>query len=116
MNSLILFSMGRRWYKLVEVIKWNDCSAFIQKAFKEEFDLEMPRTTVSQAKISKEINKNELEVGDLVFQKQRENKPRWGLYDNGKFMHLLLKLGLLYLIYKMIFQKELLESTKRIID
>ena len=39
----------------------------------------MPRTTVSQAKIGKEINKNELEVGDLVFSKQGE-QTRWNLY------------------------------------
>ena len=44
-----------------------DCSGFIQKAFKEKFDLTMPRTTTLQSEVGKEIDKNELKSGDLVF-------------------------------------------------
>jgi cell wall-associated NlpC family hydrolase len=64
-----------------------DCSAFIQKAFEEKLSLEMPRTTLLQAKIGKEISKDELEVGDLVFFKTGKTK-HVGIYmENGKFMH-----------------------------
>ncbi|CAM3837313.1 NlpC/P60 family protein [Arcobacter cloacae] len=93
-----LFDFYSQWegvrYKLGGSNKSGiDCSGFIQKAFKEKFDLEMPRTTVSQSKIGKEIDKNELEVGDLVFFKTgRTNHV--GIYiDNGKFMHASTKIG-----------------------
>lgn len=70
-----------------------DCSAFIKKAFEEKFDLEMPRTTTLQSEIGKEIDKNELEVGDLVFFRTgRSNHV--GIYiENGKFMHASTKVG-----------------------
>jgi lipoprotein Spr len=81
-------------YKLGgESKKGIDCSAFIQKAFEEKFSLEMPRTTLLQAKVGKEINKDELEVGDLVFFKTGRTK-HVGIYmENGKFMHASTKSG-----------------------
>ncbi|QKF78692.1 NlpC/P60 family protein [Arcobacter defluvii] len=93
-----LFDFYSKWegvrYKLGgESKKGIDCSAFIQKAFKEKFDLEMPRTTLLQAKVGKEIKKNELEIGDLVFFKTGKSK-HVGIYiDNGKFMHASTKIG-----------------------
>ena len=44
-----------------------DCSGFTQKAFKEKFNLTMPRTTTMQSQVGKEIDKSELKSGDLVF-------------------------------------------------
>jgi cell wall-associated NlpC family hydrolase len=70
-----------------------DCSAFIRKAFEEKFDLEMPRTTTLQSEIGKEISKDELEVGDLVFFHTGRSK-HVGIYiENGKFMHASTKSG-----------------------
>lgn len=93
-----LFDFYSKWegvrYKLGgESKKGIDCSAFIQKAFKEKFDLEMPRTTLLQSNIGKEIKKDELEIGDLVFFKTGKSK-HVGIYiDNGKFMHASTKIG-----------------------
>ena len=70
-----------------------DCSAFIRKAFEEKFALEMPRTTLLQSEVGKEISKNELEVGDLVFFHTGKTK-HVGIYiENGKFMHASTKIG-----------------------
>lgn len=64
-----------------------DCSGFIKKAFEEKFSLEMPRTTTLQSQVGKEINKDELEVGDLVFFKTGRTQ-HVGIYiEDGKFMH-----------------------------
>ena len=64
-----------------------DCSAFIRKAFEEKFDLEMPRTTELQSEVGKEISKDELEVGDLVFFRTGRSR-HVGIYiEDGKFMH-----------------------------
>jgi cell wall-associated NlpC family hydrolase len=87
-----LYDFYSQWegvkYKLGgESKKGIDCSAFIQKAFKEKFDLEMPRTTILQAKVGKEISKDELKVGDLVFFHTGRTK-HVGIYmEDGKFIH-----------------------------
>ena len=87
-----LYDFYAKWegvrYKLGgESMTGIDCSAFIQKAFEEKLALEMPRTTLLQAKVGKEVNKDELETGDLVFFKTGRSK-HVGIYmENGKFMH-----------------------------
>ena len=87
-----LYDFYAKWegvrYKLGgESMTGIDCSAFIQKAFEEKLALEMPRTTLLQAKVGKEVSKNELELGDLVFFKTGKTK-HVGIYmENGKFMH-----------------------------
>jgi cell wall-associated NlpC family hydrolase len=93
-----LYDFYAQWegvkYKLGgESKKGIDCSAFIQKAFKEKLDLTMPRTTTLQSKIGKEINKDELEAGDLVFFHTGRTK-HVGIYmENGKFIHASTKSG-----------------------
>jgi probable lipoprotein NlpC len=70
-----------------------DCSGFIQKAFKEKFDLTMPRTTTLQSEVGKEIDKNELKSGDLVFFKTGEIN-HVGIYlEDGMFIHASTKIG-----------------------
>lgn len=65
-----------------------DCSAFIQKAYEHNFDIVLPRTTNSQADLGMQINKSQLEIGDLVFFKTSSNSNHVGIYlDNGNFMH-----------------------------
>ena len=87
-----LYDFYAKWegvrYKLGgESMTGIDCSAFIQKAFEEKLALEMPRTTLLQAKVGKEVSKNELELGDLVFFKTGKTK-HVGIYmEIGKFMH-----------------------------
>ncbi|MGM0520112.1 MAG: NlpC/P60 family protein [Campylobacterota bacterium] len=65
-----------------------DCSAFVQKAYKNSFDLNIPRTTRYQHKVGKYINKSSLRLGDLLFFKTGQDSRHVGIYlDNGKFMH-----------------------------
>jgi lipoprotein Spr len=64
-----------------------DCSAFIQKAFSEKFDLSIPRTTDMQSKVGKEIGKSELRSGDLVFFRTGDTN-HVGIYlEDGMFIH-----------------------------
>lgn len=64
-----------------------DCSGFIQKAFKEKFDMSVPRTTQMLSQLGKEINKNELKSGDLVFFKTGDTN-HVGIYlEDGMFLH-----------------------------
>ena len=70
-----------------------DCSGFIQKAFKEKFDLTMPRTTTLQSEVGKEIDKNELKSGDLVFFKSGEINLVGIYLEDGMFFHASTKIG-----------------------
>lgn len=71
-----------------------DCSAFIQKAYKKTLNIKIPRTTLLQSKIGKNIKKSQLRRGDLVFFKTGKNSRHVGIYlDNGEFMHASSKRG-----------------------
>ena len=96
--NLELFDFYSEWegvgYKLGGDSKNGiDCSGFIQKAFKEKFNLTMPRTTTLQSEVGKEIDKNELRSGDLVFFKTGEIN-HVGIYlEDGMFIHASTKIG-----------------------
>ena len=68
--------------------KGIDCSAFIQKAYKQTLDIKIPRTTILQSKVGKKVSKSQLQYGDLVFFKTGRNSRHVGIYiEDGKFMH-----------------------------
>lgn len=72
--------------------KGIDCSAFTQRIFKEKFDVNLPRTTLTQVKIGKHVKRSELEMGDLVFFKTGVRDRHVGIYmGNGDFMHASIK-------------------------
>jgi len=69
-------------------LKGLDCSAFVKRIY-EIFDIHLPRTSREQFRVGKEVNKSELEEGDLVFFKgQRVNGMHVGIYiGNKQFVH-----------------------------
>jgi len=72
-----------------------DCSAFVQKALAEQFNLQLPRSTIFQVQVGQTIKKDDLQIGDLVFFKTgRTNHV--GIYiEDGKFMHTSRKYGVI---------------------
>ncbi len=46
--------------------KGIDCSAFVQRTFREQFGLELPRSTSEQQDSGKSISRTQLRTGDLV--------------------------------------------------
>ena len=65
-----------------------DCSAFVQQAFKRQFNVLLPRNTYGQVKRGKTIPKNKLKTGDLVFFKTSSRVRHVGIYiNNNKFIH-----------------------------
>lgn len=96
--NLELFDFYSEWegvgYKLGGDSKNGiDCSGFIQKAFKEKFDLTIPRTTTEQSLVGKEIAKEELKSGDLVFFKIGEINHVGVYLEDGMFIHASTKIG-----------------------
>lgn len=69
-------------------IKGIDCSAFVKKIY-EIFNVDLPRTAREQFHIGKQIEKDQLEEGDLVFFKtRRNNNAHVGIYiGDNKFVH-----------------------------
>lgn len=65
-----------------------DCSAFVQRAFKDNFNLTIPRTTRSLAGYGKKVPRSSIRTSDLVFFKTGYNTRHVGIYlQNGDFMH-----------------------------
>ena len=62
-----------------------DCSAFTQTAFLDAYGISLPRSTAQQRYSGRQINKNELRKGDLVFFRRNHHV---GIYlGNNQFMH-----------------------------
>lgn len=96
--------------------KGIDCSAFTQKMFKEKFNLQLPRTTVTQVNIGKEIKKSELIPGDLVFFKTSKVDKHVGVYvGNGEFLHASIK-GIQYTKLDKPFYKDAYWTSRRVIQ
>ena len=65
-----------------------DCSAFVQKAFVEAYQMSLPRTTRQQSKQGVEMSWSDAQQGDLVFFKTRRRTYHVGIYlGNKQFMH-----------------------------
>ncbi|MFH2505188.1 NlpC/P60 family protein [Klebsiella indica] len=67
-----------------------DCSGFVVMTFRDKFSMQLPRETREQAEIGTEIDKSELQPGDLVFFKtgSGESGLHVGIYDtNNQFIH-----------------------------
>jgi cell wall-associated NlpC family hydrolase len=75
-------------YKLGgSTLRGIDCSAFVKKIY-EIFNIELPRTTREQFLIGKNVEKESLEEGDLVFFKRKGNSSHVGIYIGAnQFVH-----------------------------
>jgi lipoprotein Spr/probable lipoprotein NlpC len=65
-----------------------DCSGFVYITFKSRLGLHLPRTTWMQASLGREVSKNNLKAGDLVFFKTGKTSNHVGIYlERNKFLH-----------------------------
>lgn len=65
-----------------------DCSGFVHMTFKSRFGIHLPRTTHMQSQLGKEVRKNELRSGDLIFFKTGPGSRHVGIYlEKNKFIH-----------------------------
>jgi len=64
-----------------------DCSAFVQRTFREQFGMELPRSTYEQADFGKKIQHTKLLPGDLVFFRAGSTVRHIGIYlGNDQFV------------------------------
>lgn len=65
-----------------------DCSAFVQRTFREQFGMELPRSTYGQADVGKKIQRTKLRPGDLVLFRAGSTGHHVGIYlGNDQFVH-----------------------------
>lgn len=65
-----------------------DCSALVQRIFRDGLDLDLPRSTSGQALIGRRIDRDALKTGDLVFFKPSRSGRHVGIYlGEGRFLH-----------------------------
>ncbi len=65
-----------------------DCSGFVHLTFKSKLGMHLPRTTTMQSMVGREIRKNDLKAGDLVFFKTGTASKHVGIYlEKNKFLH-----------------------------
>ncbi|MDX1795249.1 MAG: NlpC/P60 family protein [Hydrogenovibrio sp.] len=68
--------------------KGVDCSAFVQKTFRQQFGLWIPRTTQKQLLTGMPVHHKDLQVGDIVFFQIGWQSHHDGIYlGNDRFMH-----------------------------
>lgn len=65
-----------------------DCSGFVHITFKSKLGMHLPRTTHLQSRMGREIRKNDLRPGDLIFFKTGPSSNHVGIYlEKNKFLH-----------------------------
>ncbi|AGB83233.1 spr peptidase [Serratia sp. FGI94] len=65
-----------------------DCSAFVQRTFREQFGMDLPRSTYQQEDMGKKVQRSKLRPGDLVLFRSGSTGRHVGIYlGNDQFVH-----------------------------
>ena len=96
-QNIFIYKQLKKQYEQWQGVKYKyggttkkgvDCSAFVQNTYINKLKVSLPRTTALQVKIGKQINKQNLKIGDLIFFRTGKNTRHVGIYlKDGKFMH-----------------------------
>ena len=65
-----------------------DCSGFVQRLYRDELDVTLPRSTRTQMQQGRRVGADELRPGDLVFFRPDQKTRHVGVYvGDGEFAH-----------------------------
>jgi cell wall-associated NlpC family hydrolase len=65
-----------------------DCSGFVHMTFKSKMGIVLPRSSELQAELGIDVDKDQLQAGDLVFFKTGRTMRHVGVYlEDGRFLH-----------------------------
>ncbi len=76
--------------------KGIDCSAFVQRTFREQFGMELPRSTYEQQESGTQVQRGKLRPGDLVLFRAGSTGRHVGIYiGNNQFVHASTRAGVM---------------------
>jgi lipoprotein Spr/probable lipoprotein NlpC len=91
--------------------------ALVQDIFKNSFKITIPRTTNRQVKLGKRVDRNELQVSDLVFFKTGWNVRHVGIYmGDNDFLHASVSQGVMISSLNNVYWKSKYWQSRRVID
>ncbi|NTV46642.1 MAG: C40 family peptidase [Chlorobiales bacterium] len=99
MNEEIRRLLGTRYrYGGTDENRGLDCSGFVSKVFNNAIGMKLPHSSVGMAELGEEVDKSEMQFGDLVFFKIRKKRiSHVGIYvGDGKFVHATRGAGVMY--------------------
>ncbi|TQV87638.1 NlpC/P60 family protein [Aliikangiella coralliicola] len=65
-----------------------DCSGFVYQTFRQQLNIQLPRTTIQQSKSGRQVDFQQLKAGDLIFFKTGKKLRHVGIYIDGQqFIH-----------------------------
>lgn len=70
--------------------KGIDCSAFTQRFYKDVYNIQLPRTCITQYNVITKVDFKDLVVGDILFFNSKVSPSGWhcGIYiGGGEFIH-----------------------------
>ena len=74
--------------------KGLDCSGLVYLIYRNQFGVQLPRTTLGQLKRGRHVNRSSLRAGDLLFFTTGNNLNHVGIYlENNQFLHVSTKKG-----------------------
>lgn len=88
-----LMEQYQRWHKTPYVrgglsLKGVDCSGLVYRIFRDNFNVRLPRTVAGQIRTGRQVPRDELKPGDLVFFKTGRRSRHVGIYiGNHRFLH-----------------------------
>ena len=93
-----------------------DCSGYVNKVYKNAFNIQLPRTTKEIAKEGKKVSKSKLKIGDLVFFRPTSRYRHVGIYmGNDEFMHSSTSQGITKSSIKNVYWKKKYRYARRIL-
>ncbi|MEX0721362.1 MAG: NlpC/P60 family protein [Balneolaceae bacterium] len=94
-----------------------DCSAFMQVVFEDYFSIMLPRTTVEQLDVGKEVARTNTKTGDMVFFKTDAATFHVGvMVDDEQFLHASTSSGVIIsTLFDRYWQEKYL-TTRRVMD
>lgn len=94
-----------------------DCSAFTQALYQEAFGMELPRSTYEQVNLGREVEREQLRPGDLVFFRTGRSTQHNGVYiGNGKFAHASSSVGVTISRLDNVYWKSRYWQARRVLD